>query len=773
MSEAYPHLPIFREEPVNPKRPKKGRPTSPPDDPQEHGKRVLSTLQQTLSAPVTEVGGFDSRLLLRIEVNKGFQPDDLAAIPGVEVISQEDEKVVLAFANAKGREEFEARLTTMSKGETPVRADLFYGMDSFARWAPEDRTGWALKTEGFPSTDAVVLDAELWPLLKGNDRKAMVQAFEGWLWQNDINVLDRVSQQEIILYRISGKLDAVKLLLDHRDVRTVDLPPKYGFDRHLLQVDVMRLPDVPPPPSTAPGIVVLDSGIAENHPLLKPAIGDAQSFIPGFPASDTEGHGTHVAGIALYDDVEACLTAGSFVPELRLFSGRILDDNGENDTGFVENQIAEAVQYFKTNYGCKVFNLSFGDRRKPYHGGHIRGLAVMLDILAREEEVLFVVCAGNFDGTETVPQDWLKEYPSYLTSDDAHLFDPATALNVLTVGSLARYDQSFYSQRYPNDPAVVPIARHRQPSPFTRSGPSVNGAVKPEVVSYGGNMGFSIQSRGFTDIGLKELSTSNGFASGRLVEERRGTSQAAPHVAHLAAKLLGELPQASPNLLRALLVGHAKHHESWGNLLENEKLWQICGYGEISSECLFRSTEHRVTLIAEDTIEDRKHHFYAIPVPESFYDGPNRAREITVALAYSPAVRTTRIDYKSSRIEFKLFEAPSLDAAVAAFNANTSSKECPSISELKLKQNINATSRSKGTVQACTWKLSRMTDNRHANRPYVVVTRTDNVWGRDVSAEREAYALVVCLSDKEGQDVRLYTQAQAILESRVRQRVQG
>ncbi len=769
MPEAHPHLPFVREEPVNPKRPG-GRPqSSKPGNPQEHGARVLSTLQQTLSAPIRELGGFDNRRLLRIEVNKGFKPDNLAAIPGVEVISQEDERVVLTFVDARGQEEFEARLTTMSEGGTPVRAELFYGMQSFDRWTAENRTGWALRTEGLPDTALVVLDIELWPL---NDQRAMMEAFEGWLRQNNISVLDQVRQPEIILYRVRGELDAVKLLLEHRDVRTVDLPPKYGFDRQLLQVDVMSLPDVSAPPDNAPGIVVLDSGIAENHPMLRPAIGDAQSFIPGFPASDTEGHGTHVAGIALYDDVEACLTAGRFVPELRLFSGRILDDSGDNSTGFIENHIVEAVRYFKTNYDCKIFNLSFGDRRKPYQGGHIRGLAVMLDIIAREENVLFVVSAGNFEGTEDFPQNWLRDYPAYLTSDESRLFDPATAINALTVGSVARYDQSFYSQRYPNDPAVVPIARHRQPSPFTRCGPSANGVVKPEVVSFGGNTGFNVQSQGFTDTGLKELSTSISFASGRLIEERKGTSQAAPHIAHLAAKLLGELPQASPNLLRALLVAHAKHHGSWGNLLESEALWKVCGYGEVSSECLFRSTEEHVTLLAEDLIEDRKHHFYAVPIPEDFYDGPTRAREITVGLAYSPAVRTTRIDYKASRIEFKLIEALSLDAAAAAFNAESSSEEFPGISELQLNRNINATSRSKGTVQACTWKLSRITNNRRANRPYVVVTRTDNAWGKDASAEKEAYALVVCLSDKEGQNVRLYTQTRTILQSRVQQRVQ-
>lgn len=772
MPESYPHLQFVREEPINPKRIKKGRSPDPPANPQEHGLTVLNTLRKTLSTPPKEVGGFDNRRLLRIEVNKGFQPDSLESLPGVEVISQEDETVVLTFADEKGQAEFEARLTTMSEGSKPSRAELFYGMKSFGDWTAENRTGWALKTEGFPADKFITLDVELWPLLKGNERKEMTDTFEAWLKQNNMSSLDQVRQPEIILYRVRGKIEDIKLLLEHRDVRMVDLPPRYGFNRQLLQVDVMSIPEVPPPPLNAPGLVVLDSGISENHPLLKPAIGDAQSFIPGLSASDTEGHGTHVAGIALYDDVEACLRDGSFVPELRLFSGRILDDGGYNDTGFVENHITEAVHYFKNNYGCKVFNLSFGDKRKPYQGGHIRGLAVTLDSLARVEGVLFIVSAGNFEGTDDFPQDWLKDYPGYLTNDQARLFDPATALNVLTVGSIARYDQSFYSQRYPNDPAVVPIARHQQPSPFTRCGPSVNGAVKPEVVSYGGNRGLNTQMRNFDETGLAELSTSINHASGKLVEARKGTSQAAPHVAHLAAKLLLEFPKASANLLRALIVAHARHHNSWANLFgEIEDVWKVCGYGEIDSQGLLRSTEQQVALIAEDEIEDRKHHFYEIPIPEDFYAGANRVREITVSFAYTPAIKTTRIDYKASKMTFKLIEAANLEEATFHFNAATSSKEYPSIKELDLSPKLKTTSRSKGTVQARTWRLKEVTDKRRSNRLFVVVTRTDTAWGKNETAEKEPYALAVCLSDKEGQNVRLYTQVRNALQVKVRQRV--
>jgi hypothetical protein len=714
MAESYLHLKLTREEYITLKRPKKGRTPDPPENAKEHGEKVLSTLQKSVKVAETEIPGFDDRRLLSIDVDKGFQTEILATLPGVEVISQENETLLLTFINDRGEEEFEARLTTMSQGGKPARADLFYTMQSFGNWTAENRLGGALKIEGFPEVYPVVIDVELWALSKGNDRIRMRTAFEVWLKSNNIPLLDFVNQQEIILYRVRCDRSGIDLLLNHRDVRAVDLPPNYGYERSLLRMDLKSFPASPPPPVDSPGIVILDSGIAESHPLLKSAIGDAQSFIPNFPPSDLEGHGTHIAGIALYDNVDDCLNKKIFIPEFRLFSGRILDDKGDNETGFIHNHIINAVDYFKQNYGCKIFNLSIGDKRKPYQGGRIHGLAVILDSLVREKDVLFVVSAGNFNGTESVPQDWLKEYPNYLMCEEARLFDPATAINVLTVGSIARYDQSFTSQQYINDPAVIPIARHRQPSPFTRRGPSVNGIIKPEVVGFGGNVAIDVRAHSFVEAGLKEVSTSISFLKeGWLIEERRGTSQAAPHIAHLAAKLLREYPTASANLLRALLVSNARHHDFWKSLFtEEENLWNICGYGEIRTDSVFRSTEEQLTFIAEDKIEDKKHHFYEIPIPEDFYSGANRSREITVALAHSPTIKTTRFNYKATEISFRLIESPDLETAIKHFNATTKSQTYPTIPEINLQHSRSSSIRSKGTVQSCTWKLKKITEKR-------------------------------------------------------------
>lgn len=521
-------------------------------------------------------------------------------------------------------------------------------------------------------------------------------------------------------------------------------------------------------------MTILDSGVAAGHPLLAPAFGDAQSFIPGIEETgDESGHGTHVAGIALYGDVEQCMQARTFIPTIRVFSGKILDHRNENNTGFVENHIIEAVRYFRENYDCRIFNLSFGDRRKPYRGAHVSGLAVTLDTLARDEGVLFVVSSGNFEGGDDVPNDWLREYPDYLFSEVARLIDPAPALNVLTVGSIARWDRTFASQRYQNDPGEIPIARHDQPSPFTRSGPTVNNTIKPELVAYGGNQAVNTRAGGrVIDRGLGELSVHKDFLDGRPWGERSGTSFAAPHVAHLATRVLQEVPGSHPNLIRALLVAHAEPPSACKTLFaeDNAKLKRVCGYGQVQEDALFRSAEDQVTLYTTDSMADKRHHFYEVPIPEDFYSPGKRKRELTVALAYSPAVRTTRIDYKASKISFKVVEAGNLDEVVASFNAATAEDDYQGIKEFLLtNRSLSERERSTGTVQASTWIIKSISETRRQKRLFVVVTRNDPPWGEGMSAELETYSLVICLRDQEAQNARLYTQIRAQLQARVQQ----
>jgi len=348
---------------------------------------------------------------------------------------------------------------------------------------------------------------------------------------------------------------------------------------------------------------------------------------------------------------------------------------------------------------------------------------------------------------------------------------------------LARHDLTSNSARYKSDPGEVVIAGVNQPSPFTRRGPTVGGAIKPDLVAYGGNWAINTRAGNMLvpNSGLGELSTNwQSINDGRLFADDSGTSFAAPHVAHKAAMLQREITDASPNLTRALLVAHARIPKEVPALFNEDKN-QVCaviGYGEVDSTGLSRSLENEVTLITETSITNKKHHFYEIPVPEDFLTKGKRKREISVALAYTPYVRSTRIDYRATRIGFKLVAANDISEVLTTFNQATDKETYDEIKDIGKEigvsnRDITSTLRNKGTVQSATW-LFKQFDSRAILRNkklFIVVTRHDFPWGEPHSAAEEKYALVAALRDRDNEEAKLYTQIRTRLQARGRAKV--
>ena len=139
----------------------------------------------------------------------------------------------------------------------------------------------------------------------------------------------------------------------------------------------------------------MDTGIASNHPLLAPFVGHEEAiFTASQEPADENGHGTKVAGIAVFGDVRGCIEKGVFESPVTLYSARVLNaDNVFDDERLIINQMREAVRAFKkAPFNCRVFNLSVCER-VPFtesDSGKQPQWAEALDIVAREEEVLFV-----------------------------------------------------------------------------------------------------------------------------------------------------------------------------------------------------------------------------------------------------------------------------------------------------------------------------------------------------------------------------------------------
>jgi hypothetical protein len=609
------------------------------------------------------------------------------------------------------------------------------------------------------------------------NRRERDQTIE-WLAEIEADVWDSLASTSIVLIRTQVTGGQLDLILEAETVRVVDLPPAMRLDRSEAEVGVRDL-QIRAPQENAPVIAVLDSGIVAGHPVIGPALADAQSFVVGTNEIDETGHGTAVGAFAIYGDVEECVRNRHFEPALRLLSGKVLSgQDDEYDRRLIENQIIDAVDYFSGEAGCRIFNLSFGDRERVYDGRHVRGLAALIDELVRERNIVFVVSAGNFMGTDAGPENWRDEYPGYLFEPEAKLLDPAPALNALTVGSLAKYDLDTHAERYPLDPSYQPIARANQLSPFTRTGPGPNGSIKPDVVEYGGNVSIDIRAGGAPrfnaqDSNISELAAKHDFVGARLFTSVVGTSYAAPKVTNLAGKFLAEYPDASANLIRAAILlnsewpdGAMESLQDVGDESEKSTYFSF-GYGRPRSFRTLFSSENCVSLLTEQLIGPDQTHFFEIPLPDDFLYRGKSYREIRVALAHSPRCKSTRKNYKSSRIAFKIVAEKNIDSLASRFRENSELENVPEWGGFEPGSQL----RNKGSAMAARASIAVLSSASallKGKKLFAVVTRQVEPWADVADDDQEAYALTVAIEEFDREDVRMYAQLRARLRARAR-----
>ena len=256
-----------------------------------------------------------------------------------------------------------------------------------------------------------------------------------------------------------------------------------------------------------------------------------------------------------------------------------------------------------------------------------------------------------------------------------------------------------------------------------------------------------------------------------LLAEYSGTSFSAPYIAHLAGRLLNNYPQASANLLRALLANHARiSHEIRKTFAEEPQVRRVAGYGIVDEDSLFRSSEEHVVLISEELIENDKHQFFELPIPSDYFRAGRSTRTITVSLAYSPSVRTTRLEYLATKMKFHLVDAESLSHVTDSFN-NNNKKSIKPIPELDgAKRDLTQEDRSRGTLQSSRWTFNQFNKPR---KLFLVVTRQDQPWAYEQVKQQESYALAISVTDRENENARLYEQISHQLQERerVKQRI--
>jgi hypothetical protein len=264
-------------------------------------------------------------------------------------------------------------------------------------------------------------------------------------------------------------------------------------------------------------VAVIDSGIDAEHPELKSQIAAGASFVASSWQSDTNGHGTFVAGeIAAALNNEVGIAGIAFPAELLV--AKVVRSDGTISPDAEAKAIRWAV-----DHGARVINLSFGGMRDP--GDKLRDTYSPLEAAAVQyavsNGVLVVAAVGNGDGAPDQP--W--SYAGY----------PAALPHVLGVSAFAR-DGSVPS--FSNRDVVY--------NDVTAPGEGILSTL-PRAITSSARPGCVLQ--GYSDCGPIE------FRRGE------GTSFSTPQVSAAAALLLAGRPQLQPDQVSALLTRTANDAE--------------------------------------------------------------------------------------------------------------------------------------------------------------------------------------------------------------------
>jgi hypothetical protein len=369
----------------------------------------------------------------------------------------------------------------------------------------------------------------------------------------------------------------------------------------------------------APAVCHLDTGVARTHVLLAGSLAESDLYdVIGTSGFDVQGHGTAMAGLALYGRLDELLTGNGDVQLLhRLESVRILPGKGEVDTdpkdfGTVTIQAVTLPEATVARPRVFCLPVSTGPDRPgepTLWSASIDALAAGADVVRDGDELrllstpepdaarLIIVSAGNVDSYQ---HDHLAE------SDTAVVDDPAQAWNALTVGAHTELTTLPTHPQY-RDWHIV--ADKGQLSPHSRTsllfGPKW--PIKPDICMEGGNVLTDGGSMFEDRLPLLTLRTT-GMSNDSALTSANATSAATAQASRLAALAMHHYPDYWPETVRALIV----HAAEWTQAMRTEidakqgkkkdqlTLLRRYGWGVPTEDAVLRSSQQAVTLVVQD-----------------------------------------------------------------------------------------------------------------------------------------------------------------------------
>ncbi len=668
------------------------------------------------------------------------------------------------------------------------------------------RALWTDADEAFPRDSEEPFWWEAWLSVRG-DRKRAVREFR------DMAAFYRMStssatydfpERTIVLVRsnLSTMLGALPILTTVAELRRAkdtaaffaDLKP---YEERPWVDDLASRVTHADTVDSVPRVCVLDTGVTRGHPLLEGAIEatDMSTIRPDWGTADSDGHGTGIAGLALYGDLTYPLASTSpLVLEHRLESSKLLAEDGGN----AGDQHLHAKLTMQAVYSPLIDNPG---RRRVYElaisaddyrdKGRPSAWSAAIDRMASAatlegedplEPSLFVIAAGNNRDSAT----WIR-YPTCVDGELIH--DPGQSWNALTVGAYTdKVDIAGDKTR-----GYTPIARAGDLSPFTSTSSEWDEPcpIKPDVVMEGGNAGLDAYSAVTVD--SLSLLTTNNEPSVRLLKAFNATSAASALAARMAARIMAAYPALRPETVRGIIVHSARWtdamlerygmngHSNKGEYLD---LVRRCGFGVPDEDSALWSLSNSVTMLIEDsiapfkkvgsTITTKEAVYYDLPWPvEVLEDLGSTDVELRVTLSYfiepNPSSRgRTRYRYESHGLRFDIKRPTESDTAFKQgrnkyFRNNAAIQSRPGLTGWL----IGEDNRHKGSIHCDIWSGTAADLARCGS---IVVYPTSGWWKSRTGLNKHdsvaRYSLIASISAP-SVDVDLYTPIETAIRTEI------
>jgi hypothetical protein len=428
---------------------------------------------------------------------------------------------------------------------------------------------------------------------------------------------------------------------------SLTLPDQHDWTQDLLNRTTFATGNVP-------HVCVLDTGINRGHPLLASAIAaaDLHSNNPAWGPEDTDGHGTQMAGLALYGDLTEPLASNTpLIVEHRLESVKLLPHDQANQGEPYGELTIEAVARPQVTAPDRqrVFSMAV-TAKDSRDNGRPSAWSSALDSLACDvlgeglNPRLIVVSGGNINDLNA----W-RDYPTSNVEDGIH--DPGQSWNALTIGA---YTQKINITEQ-DAQAYQPIAPADSLSPFSTTSRNWHNSpwpYKPDVVFEGGNAAQDAISP--ATMHSLSLLTTHHLPTERLLTTSNATSAASALCARMSAQIMAQYPNLWPETVRALIL----HSAEWTAQMEADfldsrkrkedyaKLIRYVGFGVPNLDNALWSLSNSLTLIVQNSLQPfqregskeptaRDMHLHRLPWPkEALEELGEIGVEMRVTLSY-------------------------------------------------------------------------------------------------------------------------------------------